>query len=138
MFLRKALITAVLVLTGFACTYACSDGKQSIHPPAANVTGAWDVYYYSETVSKDSLVLKQTGNSLAGSWYGGSDGKTLPIDGTIDGANVKVNVHASPSTIHMSIDAKLAGDASSMQGSWIVSGTGSMDGTHPWRAVKRP
>ena len=136
MFLHKALVAAVFVLAGFAFAYPCSDGKQDSHPPAADVTGTWDVYYYGETVSKDSLVLRQTGKSLAGSWYGGSDGKTFPIDGTIDGANVKVNVHVSPSTMHMSIDAKLAGDALSMKGSWIVSGTGSLDGIHPWRAVK--
>ena len=124
---------------------ACAGGETSTHdtpavlqPPTGDTTGVWDIFYIDETVAKDSLTLAQSGNDLTGSWYGATDGETWPIQGTIDGSHVLVSVLLPVDSTHLTIDAQLQGDAATLQGSWIVVGAGSMDGTYAWRATKRP
>ena len=130
--IRWLTLVSALALAG------CGGGGGDPIPAGDGVTGTWDIYYYSETTSKDWLALRQSGGTLGGQWHDGDDNSTMPIEGTIEGSSVKVIVQIPDPSISLSIQAQVAGDGRTMTGTWFVSGSGSMDGSHPWRAVKRP
>lgn len=125
-----------LTLVSLALAGCGGGGGNDPIPAGDGLTGTWDTYYYQETTSKDWLGLRQSGGTLEGHWNP-SAGSAYSVTGTIDGSLVKIQVQA-PEPAHFSIDAQVASDGQTMSGTWIVSGTGSLDGTHPWRAVKRP
>ena len=118
---------ALLLVTG--------SGAVSSAVPTVDVTGSWYIYYYDETQSEDSMVLKQEGNVLSGTWSGEDTPTPVDITGSIDGVTICIDVPLP--NVSCRIDASMSPENKmKMKGKWIVD-SGPFMGIHPWRAEKK-